>query len=86
MRLNIQLVKKRAQIWTETTAATCLVSVWRVGNIDTKNPDTVQINGHYGYISIVYVDENLTKIEAVVIYGMCTRDPPEGIWDFLIVI
>ena len=30
----------------------------------------------------VYFDENLTKIEAVVIYGICTRDHPEGIWDF----
>ena len=51
-----------------------------------KNPETVQINGHYGYISIVYFDENLAKIEAVVIYGMCTRDPPEGIWDFPIMV
>ena len=27
-------------------------------------------------------DENLTKIEAVVIYGICTCDRPEGVWDF----
>ena len=80
------LSRKRAQLWIETTAATCLFSVWRVGNIDTKNPGIVQTNGHYGYISIVYFDENLAKIEAVVIYGMCTHDPPEGIWDFPIMI
>ena len=47
-----------------------------------KNPEAVQINSHYGYISTVYFDENLTKIEAVVIYGICTRDRPEGVWDF----
>ena len=39
-------------------------------------------------ISVLYTyfDENLAKIEAVVIYGMCTHDPSEGIWDFPIVI
>ena len=31
-----------------------------------KNPVAVQINSHYGYISIAYFDENLTKIEALV--------------------
>ena len=30
----------------------------------------------------IYFDENLTKIKAVVIYGICTRDRPEGIWNF----
>ena len=30
----------------------------------------------------VYFDENLFKIEAVVIYGTCTHGHPEGIWDF----
>ena len=49
----------------------------------TKNPEAVHINSRYGYISI---DENLTKIEAVVIYGMCTRDRPEVVWDFPVVI
>ena len=39
----------------------------------------------YGYISIAY-DENLTKIEAVVIYEMSTLDCPEGIWDFPIAL
>ena len=34
------------------------------------------------YFSTVYFDENLTKVEAVVIYGRCTRDRPEGVWDF----
>ena len=29
-----------------------------------------------------YFDENLTKIEAVAIYGICTCDRPEGLWDF----
>ena len=33
-------------------------------------------------ISTIYFDENLTKIEAVVIYEICTSDHPEGIWDF----
>ena len=61
-------------------------TIYGVGNIDMKNPETVQINGHYGYISIVYFDENLAEIEAVVIYGLCTRNLPEGIWDFPIVI
>ena len=51
-----------------------------------KNPEAVQINSHYGYISIVYFDENITKIEAVVIYGMRTCDHPEGVWDFPVVI
>ena len=39
-------------------------------------------------ISVLYIlmKTLLSKIEAVVIYGMCTRDPPEGIWDFPIVI
>ena len=45
----------------------------------TKNPEVVQINNRYGYISIVYFDENLTKLEALVIYGIRTRDCPEGI-------
>ena len=49
-----------------------------------KNPEAVQINSHYGYISAVYFDEN--KIEAVVIYGICTYDRPEGIWDFAFMI
>ena len=48
-----------------------------------KNPETIQIDSHYGYI---YCDENLTKIKAVVIYGRCTRDYPDGIWDFPFVI
>ena len=60
--------------------------VWSVceelATIYTKNPVAVQISSRYGYISTVYFDENLTKIEAVVIYGICTRDCPEGIWDF----
>ena len=30
--------------------------------------------------------ENLTKIEAVVIYGICTRDRPEGVWEILFTI
>ena len=44
-----------------------------------KNPEAVQINSHYGYISIVYFDENLTKIKVVVIYGICTHDRPKGV-------
>ena len=40
----------------------------------------------YGYFSNVYFYENLIKIEAVVIYGICTCDRTEGIWDFLFVI
>ena len=51
-----------------------------------KNPEAVQINNCYGYISIVQFDENLTKIETVVVYGMCTCDCSEGIWDFPVVI
>ena len=47
-----------------------------------KNPEAVQINSCYRYISTVYFDENLTKIKAVVIYGIYTRDRPEGVWDF----
>ena len=43
-----------------------------------KNPEAIQINTCYGFVSIVYFDDNLTKIEAVVIYGMCARDHPEG--------
>ena len=43
------------------------------------NPETVQINSHYGYTSIVYFDENLTKIEVVVMYVMHTPDRPKGI-------
>ena len=43
-----------------------------------KNPEAVQINSCYGYINIVYFDDNLTKIEAVVVYGMCTCDRQEG--------
>ena len=39
-------------------------------------------NSCYGYISTVYFDEKLTKIEVVIIYGICTRDRPEGVWDF----
>ena len=34
------------------------------------------------YQYTVYFDENLTKIEAVVIYGIYTRDRPESVWDF----
>ena len=39
-------------------------------------------------ISVLYTyfDENLAKIDAVVIYGMCIDDLPEGIWDFPIMI
>ena len=51
-----------------------------------KNPKVVQLNSHCGYISIVYFDESLTRIEAIVIYVMCTHDHPEGIWDFSVVI
>ena len=47
-----------------------------------KNPEAVQINSRYGYITIVYFDENLTKIEEVVIYEMCTHDHPEGFGTF----
>ena len=39
----------------------------------------------YGYISIVYFDENLTS-SCNLFYGMCTRDRPQGIWDFPVVI
>ena len=34
----------------------------------------------------IYFDENFIKIEAVVIYGICTRDRPEDVWDFPFVI
>ena len=51
-----------------------------------KNSEAVPKTSCYGYISIIYFDENLTKIEAVVNYGMCSRDFPEGVWDFPIVI
>ena len=39
-------------------------------------------------VSVLYniIYENLTKIEVVVIYGMCTCNHPENIWDFLTVI
>ena len=39
-------------------------------------------------ISVLYVlmKTLITKIEAVVIYEMCTRDRPEGIWDFSFMI
>ena len=47
-----------------------------------KNPEAAQINSRYGYISTVYFDENLTKIQAVLIYGVCTLDRPEGVWEF----
>ena len=66
-----------------------LVHVWSVCEelaINTKNPEAVQLNSCYGYISIAYFDENLTKIEAVVIYGTCTCNHAEGVWDFPIVI
>ena len=46
-----------------------------------KNLEAVQINTCYGFISIVYLD-NLTKIEAVVISGMCAHDHPEGFGAF----
>ena len=66
------------------------INVWSVCEelaiIQEENPEAVQINSLYGYISTVYFDENLTKIEAVVIYGICTRDRPEGIRDFPFVI
>ena len=39
----------------------------------------------YGYISIVYFDENLTS-SCNLFYGMCTRDRPQDIWDFPVVI
>ena len=39
-----------------------------------KNPVAVQINTCYGFISIVYFDDNHTKIEAVLIYGICVGD------------
>ena len=61
------------------------VNVWSVCEelaIYKKNPEAVQINSRYGYITIVYFDENLTKIEAIVIYVMYTHDHPEGVWDF----
>ena len=51
-----------------------------------KNLEAVQIYGCFAYINIVYFDENLSKIEAIVIYGMCTHDHPEDIWDFPVVI
>ena len=51
-----------------------------------RNLEAVQISSCYEYISIVYFNENLTKIEAVIIYGMCTHDHPEGIWDFPVVL
>ena len=65
-----------------------LVHVWSVCEklaINTKNPESlaVQINR---YNSILYFDENLTKIEAVVMYGMCTCYRSEGIWDTPIII
>ena len=34
------------------------------------------------YISTVYFHDNLTKIEAVVMHGICTCDHPENVWDF----
>ena len=62
------------------------VNVWSVCDelaiIHEESRSSIQMNSCYGYISIVYFDENLTKIEAVVIYGIYTRDRPEGIWDF----
>ena len=66
-----------------------LVHVWSMCEelpIKQKNSEAVQINSCYGYIIIVYFDENLTKIEAAVIYRMCTCDHSVGIWDFLVVV
>ena len=56
--------------------------VWSVCEELAIVHEEVQINSLYGYISTVYFDENLTKIEAVVIYGICTHDCPECVWDF----
>ena len=62
------------------------VNVWSVcdelGIMHEESRSSTNKQSLYGYISTVYFDENLTKIEAVVIYGICTRDRPEGIWDF----
>ena len=65
------------------------VNVWSVcGKLTTIHEESrgSTKNNRYGYISTVYFDENLNKIEAVVIYRICTRDCPEGVWDFPFVI
>ena len=53
---------------------------------NTRNPEAIQTNIRHGYISTVYFDENLTKSEAVVNYGICTRHCQEGVWDFPVMI
>ena len=63
-----------------------LVNVWsaceELAIIHEESSSSTNKLSLYGYISTVYFDENLTKIKVVVIYGICTHDRPEGIWDF----
>ena len=66
------------------------INVWSVCEdlaiIHKESRSNTNKQSLYGYISFVYFDENLTKIEAIVIYVICTRDCLVGIWDFPFVI
>ena len=49
---------------------------------ESRSSTNKQLLWIYMYQYCMCFDETLTKIEAVVIYGICTRDHPEGVWDF----